>query len=318
MPESRRNFLAQFLGGVAASVLPLGAVKAVSSAASPEPAALPPPRSDTFSRRSPPCFLHIETDGTPHNTHFLDNDGNRLLYVDEMAVQFCRDGLPWVGLGLVIIDSGALLNPLQPGQLGLKTRYEPDRHGDCFPQIFTSTDLRLPFQVLHYVRSFDVQLSQAFVGAQIPVKLLQTPEEWGIEFIHCECGRWERRLKFDQADPQSQHHDWGPVGDFDTLDKPCPSCHRLRKPSQVVAAKTEHLAKIYLTPGSSHLVFSFDGLPPAPAVAGPVLPPGLDLRNRPRWLVEHFMLDPVAQLTPPPSFLNDVFLSEFKQLTTRV
>jgi hypothetical protein len=313
MTNTRRDFMAQCLGGLGIAVV--GGV--------PEIAAKSPKtikevvRKGAYELEATEYWsgpkLRVETDLTPLNTKVIHEDGRNMVFIDELLVQwFPRTGRSlgkstsyahetcWVGMGFMSIpadkiDVGDAIRPRI-------TWGEPNRNSDVLPFLADQAGNNLPLQLAKCEVDHSACLYRGFAVGFLPVQITTDGNQDGITFMHCSgCGYYDRALEFDMKG-------W----EMNTAQRGCPRCHEQGR-QQVDLGQELVPYKLHMTPETSILVChdKQDGdKRPSPML----LPEDLQLANRPMWMAKEAKEHPMAQIVPDPSPLNDLFLSTYAPL----
>ena len=284
---TRRSFLAACLGGATLSVtLPESTETQANDKTLKE--FINPRLGESYDL---PVRLRVETDFTPKNTHLFTLEGLKLKYVSEMLIQFVpQTGRHWIGISVFVTDPLWDLKKLDQIDLGGLKIYSAQHNPAT--------------NILHL-----------FAGGFCSLKVTRDLEELDVTFRYClKCFKYTRRLIFES---EMTADGWrGPIKPVDTAKK-CMHCGYEYSVCddpviEEIKLKTfNQLYKCYMTPETSHLVL---GIPERTKSLINDFPATLHIGNRPRWLAEEHGNNPVAQIEPKPSFMNDIFLRGFSQL----
>jgi len=325
MGDSRRGFLTKCLGGLAIP-LGLGASAVAVDAAATEKKALPfspsPDTEKSFGKGT--SRLTVETDFTPPGTSVLHQDDGQVSLVDELLVYRPLRSQPWVGAQFLIPhDRQAFAQSVcvcSPKGFLPELRYEENRNCDAFPALFDAQGRRFPLQLMACQRDRRLQVDRIFMGGLLPVKFTRSLEELKIAFMRCKkCGFYHRCLTHEAGEPMGFTRNWVLHEKVDTSTDVCPRC-RHRERERIEYKDVLNIEKLYMTPTSSHLVFSEPDphwKPSRAAHAAPPWPLGpgdLDVSNRPQWLGMEVGKRPVAQVEPKPSPFAEAFSVSFASL----
>lgn len=316
MPESRRDFLVKCLGG---AVIPLTAASLVPVVVAATPAPLPieatpaqaiPTTGQAHGYR-PVHNVSIATDFYPDGTRFYYEGDRTLGLVTELLLQRYENGACWIGLELLLPCHRIHEFPVM-SVAGREGHIEVELRVDGKTPLNMSV-LQLTTGVGH------ANVPSAFLAALVPdgsaVRFTRALADLDISFMRCaNCGKYDRCLHFSAKD-----HDWA-LADLNTAERPCPRCGCAER-QRLNFHDLNLLRKLYMTPTTSHLVFSrhpddsFERRSPLMLEEPSIYPAGFNVMNRPAWLASECNCDAaVAQITPKPSFLYDVFLESFGQM----
>lgn len=289
--ESRRGFLSQCLGGLAVGLAGAPALKAAGTSS-----IFDPPVSGKLK-----TGLRVETDLTPNGTSFLLDNGQRLWLINELLVSFWPPGLPhsnlppWVGIGFIVAENWVGSKPDDRALMALKAG------GGVFPGLVVD-DVPLPVEIHQLTHDPEACLTSGFACGCLPVKLTKSLADYQLSFLWCKrCGCGEQCVSAEAA------RDWEVV--------PSKQCQKCGCQGLVKVEYNDPalIHKVYMTPGTSHLVFYDhpDCVRPEAPQRSPV---AFDIAHRQLWLAKEFDRSPIAQLVPTPSPLNSFFMRTWMPL----
>jgi len=327
MSSTRRDFLSRCLGaGVAAA-----AVASVPKLAESKEE-IEPPWEDAIRRvvedaaddadalgevfdavvQQPWQKFHIETDLDPMHTKLMNGEGNSLLFIQEMFIQFFGDlnhqEMCWVGMKIIDVHKNPPAFSDNPYNARLVFG-APDRNMDCWPQLQDSKGRKLPFELVSVDMNKEAMINTAFVQALMPVKLSYDGD---VSFMRCKkCGIAERCV-----DVPKPHPNWA-AAYTNTAQRPCPACQfegrqQLTWNGDNNARNDLYLNRVHMTPEVSLASFCDE-------IDRESLCTTTDAAYDRSWVTKGRVL--VTSIVPTPSpFLTDIVLwsSEHFPITLKV
>lgn len=275
MSRSRRGFLAACLGGAGLTLLP----KALSQEGLQPPVESAEAEDRQPQGATPASTIRVETDLTPLGTRFYTQDGRRLLFVQELFLEF-QPGFKqaWAGMKILLPNlSSGFPPPESPEEF--YARVEPSAGARRLPRITDDRGCSLGLKAVQLTLGVLDGVDSAFLVGQVPVVVGCDLRAARVEGLH--CPKCQTVNVFRQ--PRAVRNGWtvecGQPGGM-----ACPVCRESGLAYEVVDP-LPCLYRVMLTPETSHLLFA--ARPREPELRGPPADFTLDRRAA-------FVADPPA------------------------